>query len=118
MKLAIAKEGNMVAAHFGRCPEYAIVEVADGQAKSTVVIPNPGHEPGFLPGYLARLGVNCIIAGGMGPRAQDLFAARGIETVVGVSGMVDEAIRRYVAGTLEPGNSLCDHGHGHSCEEQ
>lgn len=109
VKIAIAKEGPMVAAHFGRCPEYAVVEVADGRALNPEVIPNPGHEPGFLPGYLAELGVGCIIAGGMGPRAQGLFVDQGIETIVGVSCSVDEAIQAYVSGTLEHGSSMCEH---------
>lgn len=109
MKIALATEGNMVAAHFGRCPQYTIVEVSDGEVKSRTVIPNPGHEPGFLPGYLARLGVDVIIAGGMGPRAQGLFSERGIKTVVGVSCSVDEAIRGYLDGTLKPRESSCEH---------
>lgn len=109
MKIALATEGNMVAAHFGRCPQYTIVEVSDGEVRSRTVIPNPGHEPGFLPGYLARLGVDVIIAGGMGPRAQGLFSERGIKTVVGVSCPVDEAVRGYLDGTLKPGESSCEH---------
>ena len=104
----------MVAAHFGRCPEYALVDVDEGRVTSRTVVDNPGHEPGFLPGYLANLGVNCIVAGGMGPRAQSLFAAQGIETVLGVSCSLEEAIQRCADGTLESGDSTCDHsGHNH-----
>ncbi|HHY97691.1 MAG TPA: dinitrogenase iron-molybdenum cofactor [Firmicutes bacterium] len=121
MKIAIATDGEMVAGHFGRCPEYTIVSTDGDNIESSVVIPNPGHEPGFLPGYLAKLGVSCIIAGGMGPRAEGLFREKGIKTVVGVSGPVNEVIKAYLAGNLESGESLCDHGnepHGdghHSC---
>lgn len=113
MKIAIATENGQVATHFGRCPEYTLAEVTGPDVSGRVTIPNPGHEPGFLPRYLAGLGVEVIIAGGMGPRAQGLFASQGIETLVGVCCSVDEAIRGFADGTLEPGESSCDHGDGH-----
>lgn len=117
MIIAVATEENMVAQHFGRCPEYTLFKVVEGAVSEENVIPNPGHEPGFLPGYLANLGVNCIIAGGMGPRAQSLFEAENIKTYIGISGPVKEVIDVYLAGNLQPGESSCDHPHGegHSC---
>ncbi|MGQ9496717.1 MAG: NifB/NifX family molybdenum-iron cluster-binding protein [Desulfotomaculales bacterium] len=116
VKLALATDGRYVAAHFGHCPAYTLAEVEDGQAKSVTTIPNPGHQPGFLPAYLSELGVTHVIAGGMGPRAQELFAARGITTIIGVQGTVNEVLDAFLAGKLAPGPSLCDHGaegHGH-----
>lgn len=113
MKLAISTDGGSVSAHFGRCPSYTIAEILDGQVVGKEQIPNPGHEPGFLPVYLAERGVEAIIAGGMGPRAQGLFAEKGIETIIGVEGPVDEVIARYLQGTLERGRDLCEHGHHH-----
>ncbi len=110
MKIAVATENNSVAAHFGHCPQYTLVEVEGGKVLEQKVIPNPGHEPGFLPGYLASLGVNCIIAGGMGSRAQSLFAGEKIEAFVGISGTVEQVIADYLSGTLKSGVSMCDHG--------
>ncbi|NLB72492.1 MAG: dinitrogenase iron-molybdenum cofactor [Firmicutes bacterium] len=110
MKIAIATEGSAVAPHFGRCPEYTIYNVKDGSVSDKTVIPNPGHEPGFLPEYLSELGVSCIIAGGMGMRAQNLFAAKNIQTVVGVTGLVDDVAKSFAAGALKGGESLCEHG--------
>lgn len=112
MKIAIATDGPMVAAHFGRCPEYTVVTIADGAVAARVTVPNPGHEPGFLPTYLAGLGVSWIIAGGMGPRAQSLFAERKIKTLTGVVGTVNEALESFLAGDLRGGPTLCDHGPG------
>lgn len=110
MRIAVATENGQVAQHFGRCPEYTLLDVERGQIRSKVVIPNPGHQPGFLPPYLAEKGVSCIIAGGMGPSAQDLFAAQGIKTVIGASGPVDEVVKAYLAGSLALGSSACEHG--------
>lgn len=116
MKIAVATEGIKVSPHFGKCPEYTIFEVENGQVKSRTIIPNPGHEPGFLPEYLGRLGVSCVIAGGMGPRAQGLFAEQGIETITGVEGSVETAVAQYLRGTLERGESSCDHPQSDGCE--
>jgi predicted Fe-Mo cluster-binding NifX family protein len=108
-KVAISTDGEEVAAHFGRCPAYTIVEIADGIIRSRELLPNPGHEPGFLPGYLAERGVTCIVAGGMGPRAQTLFDEHGIGTIVGISGSVEDALQNYLRGELVSGESTCDH---------
>lgn len=116
MIIAVSTDGNKVSAHFGRCKEYTLFEVKDGTIQSKRVIPNPGHEPGFLPKYLSSLGVACIIAGGMGPRAQQLFDAASIKTVTGVSGEVDEVVKSYLAGTLSGAANVCDHDHHAGCE--
>lgn len=116
MIIAVATENEMVAQHFGRCPEYTLFKISDGAVDEEKVIPNPGHEPGFLPGYLANMGVNSIIAGGMGQRAVSLFQAENIETFVGISGPVRGVIGAYLAGDLQPGVSSCEHHQGgHSC---
>ncbi len=113
MRIAISTDGGSVSAHFGRCPSYTLIDIEDGKVVGRREIPNPGHSPGFLPGYLGERGVTTIIAGGMGPRAQGLFAENGIETIIGVEGPVDEVVDRFLRGALEAGRDLCDHGHHH-----
>ena len=108
-KAAIATDGDVVAAHFGHCPHYTIVDVEDGKIQKQEIITNPGHRPGFLPGYLADLGITCMIAGGMGASAEELFAQRSIETISGIQGLVDDVIRAHIDGKLQTGQSLCDH---------
>jgi predicted Fe-Mo cluster-binding NifX family protein len=108
-KVAISTDGDEVAAHFGRCQAYTIVEIADGAIRSREIIANPGHEPGLLPRYLAERGVTCIVAGGMGPRAQVLFDQHRIQTIVGISGTIEETIQALLQGELESGESLCEH---------
>ncbi|MFZ2055138.1 MAG: NifB/NifX family molybdenum-iron cluster-binding protein [Candidatus Aminicenantales bacterium] len=111
MKIAISTDSGFVSAHFGRCPTYTIVDIQDGRVLARQEIPNPGHQPGFLPRYLSERGVGAIIAGGMGPRAQGLFAAANIQTLIGVQGPVDEVIEKFLREELEAGEDLCDHGH-------
>ena len=112
MKVAISTDQGYVSAHFGRCQSYTICEVREGQIMSREEIPNPGHRPGFLPQYLSEKGVNSIIAGGMGPRAQGLFAQQNIETIIGVQGTIDDTIEKFKKQELESGSDLCNHTHG------
>lgn len=112
MKIAIATDGSFVAEHFGRCPEYTLVTTNGADIVSQAIIPNPGHKPGFLPRYLANLDVTCIIAGGMGPSAQGLFADNGIETLTGISGPVTSVIDSYLKGELTSTDNLCNHEEG------
>ncbi len=111
-KLAIPTDGDQVAAHFGRCPNYTIVEVEEGEVSNQEVIENPGHEPGYLPKYLNELAVDCVLAGGMGRRAVDLFTERNIETLTGVEGKVDQVIEDYLADDLDADGDICS-GHDH-----
>ena len=81
MKIAIPVAEGRLAMHFGHCQEFRIIEVDTTTNKilgGSSEVPPP-HEPGVLPKWLHEKGVNVIIAGGMGNRAQGLFAENGIE---------------------------------------
>ena len=112
MKIAISTDGQYVSAHFGRCPHYTIVEIEQGQVLNKELVPNPGHQQGFLPQFLHQSGVNCIITGGMGWRATGLFAEQGIETILGISGSIDDVIERFIRGELKTSENPCEPGAG------
>ena len=114
MKIAISTDHGYVSAHFGRCASYTIVDISEGRILSRKEIPNPGHQPGFLPQFLSERGVNAIIAGGMGPRAQALFSQKNIETIIGIQGPIDEVIKKFLAQELEAGEDMCNHKSGKS----
>ena len=109
MRVAVATQAGDVAPHFGRCPQYTLATVRDGQVTEIETVPNPGHQPGVLPGYLAELGVDVIVSGGMGSRAQRLFDEAGIGYIVGARGTVDECLLHYAEGNLQAGEDLCEH---------
>lgn len=118
MKIAIASEGNFVSAHFGHCEGFEIYEVEGSSIVKNEFVANPGHRPGFLPVFLKDLGVNVIIAGGMGATAQELFMQNGINVIVGAEGKKDEVIKIYVDGQLHSTDSVCDrHEHHGECGE-
>lgn len=112
MKIAISTDTGFVSAHFGRCPTFTIAEIGEGKILKVEEINNPGHQPAFLPNFLAECGVKYIICGGMGRRAQGLFAEKEIIPIVGVTGKVTEVIEKFVQGELKGGESLCKPGAG------
>jgi len=112
MKIAVSTDGSKVSPHFGRCPQFTIIEVENNKLMGRKVIENPGHYPGYLPQYLNEIGVGCIIAGGMGMRAKELFSQTGIEAVLGIEGEVEEIIGKIIDGSLEGGESICKPGLG------
>lgn len=115
MKIVISTDQGQVSAHFGRCPHFTILDLENGKLKNKEVIENPGHSPGFLPQYFAEKGIECIIAGGMGMKAQGLFDQQNIEKVLGITGDINGVIERILNGTLEGGASLCERALG-KCE--
>jgi predicted Fe-Mo cluster-binding NifX family protein len=112
MRIAISTDAGDVSAHFGRCPVFTIVDIENSEVLKKEEITNPGHHPGFLPQFLREKGVGCIIAGGMGQRAAEMFEEQGIETIVGISGTIEDIIDKIKNGVLEGGESLCKPGAG------
>lgn len=112
MRIAIPIAEGKLALHFGHCQSFALLD-ADPESKTiqtrTDAIP-PAHAPGVLPQWLGEQKANVIIAGGMGSRAQALFADNGIEVVVGAPADTPETIAQaYLEGSLTTGNNICDH---------
>lgn len=115
-KIAIPLTNNTLSQHFGQCEQFAIYEMSDDNRSIAGVSMQtpPPHEPGVFPAWLAGLGVNMIIAGGMGRRALDLFAENGIKVVAGATGTApDLVIKAYQADALGSDEPTCNHEHGH-----
>jgi len=112
MRIAISTDGDSVSEHFGRCPEFTIVDIENGKVIGKEVVPNPGHSPGAIPQFLHEKGVKAIIAGGMGMRATGFFNEFGIETIMGVNGKIENVVKGLLDGTLKGGESLCKPGAG------
>ncbi len=112
MKIAIPVADGKLCMHFGHCEQFALLDV--DQTTKTItnrqLLDPPPHEPGVLPRWLHEQGANIIIAGGMGQRAQSLFAENDIKVVVGAAGDTpDQIVTAYLAGTLKAGVNICDH---------
>ncbi|MDP8231504.1 MAG: NifB/NifX family molybdenum-iron cluster-binding protein [Candidatus Zophobacter franzmannii] len=109
-KIAIPTTSNALSAHFGHCEKFAIYNVEDNKIVSTEMIAPPPHEPGSHPKFLRELGCEVIIGGGMGSRAQGLFADNNIEVFIGVPDQsLEELVQTYINGQMVSGGNLCDH---------
>jgi len=112
MKVAIPLYNGRLSAHFGHCEQFALVE-ADPESKTVgqvVQCQPPAHEPGVLPRWLAQMGVDLVITGGMGRRAQELFSAAGIKVIVGAPEDSPETlVQALLEGRLTTGPNVCDH---------
>ena len=59
--------------------------------------------------WLAGEGVSAVIAGGMGARAQDLFAENRILVIMGApENDPEKTVLDYICGKLVTGNNICD----------
>lgn len=112
MRYAIPVSGGMMSPHFGHCEQFALFDVDEQRKEITKkeFVPSPPHQPGFLPGWLAEKGVAVVIAGGMGPRAVELFQQNGIKVVIGaLESDLEKAVLSHINGTLVTGDNVCDH---------
>jgi ATP-binding protein involved in chromosome partitioning len=112
MRFAVPLTGGMLSPHFGHCEQFALIDVDPAKKVITRkhVIDSPGHQPGFLPTWLAEQGVSVVLTGGMGPRAQALFQQNRIKVVIGVmESNPDRAVLDYLNGKLVVGDNVCDH---------
>lgn len=110
--IAIPVAGGRLCTHFGHCGQFALIEVdtAGRQILNSRQVDTPAHQPGVLPRLLHEQEVNLVIAGGMGRRAQSMFAENGIEVVVGAPAEPPKSIvESYLNGDLQPGQNICDH---------
>ena len=107
---AIPTIGEKLCAHFGHCEALAIVETQDQKIINVEYHTPPVHQPGTYPRFLAGKGVSAIISGGMGVKAQDIFAQNNIEVFMGVnSENPEQLVEQYLHDQLVSGENLCDH---------
>jgi ATP-binding protein involved in chromosome partitioning len=111
MRIAVPTAAGTLCPHFGHCETFAIIDIDDNRRiTGERQAQPPAHEPGALPRWLQQEGVNVVIAGGMGMRAQQLFQQAGIEVVVGAPGEPAKNVAMaWLQGALKQGDNLCDH---------
>lgn len=107
---AIPTADGVLCPHFGHCQKFAIVKTDGQNVLSLDFVTPPGHQPGVYPGFLAQQNVDVVISGGMGVKAQELFAQNNIEVFIGVGSETPEKlVEHYLSDMLKTGQNLCDH---------
>ena len=108
---------SVMSYHFGHCPYYVIVDVEGNEVNSVESIPNPladEHNAGELPAFMKENGIDVIITGGMGPKAQQYFADYGIKPVTGAYGKVKDVLEEYLNSKIvvhEEAPKTIEHSH-------
>jgi Mrp family chromosome partitioning ATPase/predicted Fe-Mo cluster-binding NifX family protein len=112
MRIAVPVADGKLTMHFGHCERFALIDVDRSTKRilNTEMVDAPEHQPGLLPRWLADRGAHVIIAGGMGSRAQTLFAEQHIHVVVGApADTPEDLVKAYLDDTLQSGENVCDH---------
>ncbi len=110
MRIAVPCVNGKLCMHFGHCDQFAIVDTDSEKVTGVETLTPPAHEPGLLPRWLHEQGVNLVIAGGMGQRAQAIFADNDIQTIVGAPVETPENLATaWLKGSLASGENACDH---------
>ncbi len=95
---------SVMSYHFGHCPYFVIVDVDGTTVHGVESIPNPlaeEHNAGDLPAFMKERGIDVIITGGMGPRAEQFFESYGIKTATGAYGKVKDVLEAYLKGEVK-----------------
>ncbi len=121
MRIAVTYQEGQIFQHFGHTEQFKIYDVTDGKISTSQIVNTMGAGHGALAGFLKNAQVDVLICGGIGGGAQMAIAEAGIQLYSGNSGKADEAVEKWMNGTLTQNkNATCDHhghehGHGHTC---
>ena len=107
MKIAVSASGpdlsSDVDPRFGRCPFFLFI---DPESMEFEAIENPNISSASGVGIqsaqlVAEKGAQAVLTGSCGPNAFQTLQAAGIDVIVGVSGVVKEAITHYKSGQAQ-----------------
>lgn len=118
MKIAIPTLEGKLCSHFGHCETFSFVEV-NPETKEILDIKTGIPEEGITcqsANWISSMGVNLILAGGMGGRPMGLFSQNGVKVILGCPELeIREVVTMYLNNTLISGENSCGHDPNHSC---
>jgi predicted Fe-Mo cluster-binding NifX family protein/ferredoxin len=117
MKIAVTSTGlsldDNVEARFGRCAYFLIIDTDTMQYDA---IENPNIALGGGAGIqsaqlMSEKGVTTVLTGNCGPNAFNVFGQAGIQVIVGVSGVIRDAVEQFKTGAFSSasGPSVASH---------
>ncbi len=108
MKLAICAKGEGLKAEvdqrFGRCPFFVVVDPEKKEVVESLSNENAEAAGGAGPQaaqLLAGRGVEAVVLGNVGPNAIEALKAARIEVYSGVTGTVEDTLRKFLEGNLK-----------------
>lgn len=114
MRIAVTAQHTQVFPHFGRTPEFYLVDAEEDKIKEEKIVAAPAEGHGALVDFLVSQGVDTLICGGIGGGAMNGLRSVGIKVYSGASGPVKEQVLSLLSGQLpQQGDANCDHPEGH-----
>lgn len=108
MKIAVSASNpdlsSPVDPRFGRYPYFIFIdpETMKFEAVENPNISAPGGAGIQSAQFVADKGAKAVLTGSCGPNAFQTLQAAGVEVIVGVAGSVEEAVKQYKSGQLQP----------------
>lgn len=111
MKIAIPNNGNIVNQHFGTSKSFVIVTVENKEIQSIEEISTSelAHKHEKLADLFVKHNVTAVITGGIGGGALAGLQQNGFNVIKGASGEYRVVVQKYINGTLENKNTICNH---------
>ncbi|MFN8255643.1 MAG: NifB/NifX family molybdenum-iron cluster-binding protein [Bacteroidales bacterium] len=124
MKIAVPVTTNgHIDGHFGHCEFYNIFTISENneiKEIQTLKSPQGCGCKSNIAYTLSEIGVNTMLAGGIGGGAINVLNNVGIEVIRGCAGKSEEIVKQYIEGLIQDSGSSCQHhehhhSEGHSC---
>ncbi len=121
MRIAVTYENGKIFQHFGHTEQFKLYEVENNKILSSQIVNTNGAGHGALAGFLKNANADVLICGGIGGGAVMAMNQANIKVYAGNIGNADEAVQKFVSGTLAQNTeATCnhhdhEHGEGHSC---
>lgn len=100
MKIAVNYENGEIFQHFGQTKTFKVYTVENGTITGTELVPGAPEGHHALSHQLAAMQVDVVICGRLGIPMLNLLQGAGIKVCGNITGSADEAVQKYLNGTL------------------
>ncbi len=100
MRIAVPYEKGEIFQHFGHTEEFMVYDAEKGNIINRQSVPRAGCGHGALADFLRELKTDVLICGGIGQGAVFALEEAEIKICGGVSGSADEAVKKFLEGSL------------------
>ncbi len=108
MKLAVCAKGEGLNAEveqrFGRCPFFVVVDTEKSEVIESISNENAQAAGGAGPQaaqLLAGRNIEAVVLGNVGPNAIEALKAARVKVYSGVTGTVEETLKKFLEGSLK-----------------
>ena len=101
MKIAVAYENGYVSRYSGETRQFKLYETEDGVIVNEYVRDIDANELMSFLSFLRKENIDAVICGGIIDLAVELLKIYEITLIPGVEGPADQAVKDYLAGTLQ-----------------